>query len=385
MRTLLTLTLAIHCFSLVHGQGYLLPREQTLPPLQLVHHRVKVLLEDQVAITTVRQTFRNQASQPLEAIYTFHIPRGAVVKDFSMMIHGKKVKGELVESDKAKAIYNEIVRRTMDPGLLEYTGTDLLQMSVFPVAARGEQEVEISFTSLARQQDGMVEFLYPLRAQSNTIRIPGEFQFEMELKSSRPIHSIYSPTHPISISRKNDRWAILHLDKSPSALDRDLQLIYTMGKDDIGITALQHSATPSEGYVMLLMAPRMEMAQEQRVPRDLVFVLDTSGSMREDSKLDQAKRALRFGLDSLKPGDRFTVLNFATTVNSFSNKLVQPSELPAAKQWVDRLEATGGTAIQDALLEALKLQDNDPQRNFTIIFFTDGRPTVGETNVQNIL
>ncbi|HMP15539.1 MAG TPA: VWA domain-containing protein, partial [Gemmatales bacterium] len=84
-----------------------------------------------------------------------------------------------------------------------------------------------------------------------------------------------------------------------------------------------------------------EMAQEQRVPRDLVFVLDTSGSMREDSKLDQAKRALRFGLDSLKPGDRFTVLNFATTVNSFSNKLVQPSELPAAKQWVDRLEATG--------------------------------------------
>ncbi|HMP15538.1 MAG TPA: VIT domain-containing protein, partial [Gemmatales bacterium] len=252
MRTLLTLTLAIHCFSLVHGQGYLLPREQTLPPLQLVHHRVKVLLEDQVAITTVRQTFRNQASQPLEAIYTFHIPRGAVVKDFSMMIHGKKVKGELVESDKAKAIYNEIVRRTMDPGLLEYTGTDLLQMSVFPVPARGEQEVEISFTSLARQQDGMVEFLYPLRAQSNTIRIPGEFQFEMELKSSRPIHSIYSPTHPISISRKNDRWAILHLDKSPSALDRDLQLIYTMGKDDIGITALQHSATPSEGYVMLL-------------------------------------------------------------------------------------------------------------------------------------
>jgi Ca-activated chloride channel family protein len=344
-----------------------------------------VKLEDQVAITTINQTFRNQANRQLEAVYTFNVPKGAMVKEFSMMVNGKKVKGELVEAGKAKAIYTEIVRRTMDPGLLEYIGTDLLQMSVFPVPAHGDQEVEVSFTSMVNQQEGVVEYLYPLRAQSNVVRIQGNFSFEMELKASRPIHNIYSPTHPISFTRKNDRQAVVYFDKSMAALDRDLQLFYTMGKDDIGMTLLQHKPTSADGYVMLLLAPRAEIAQDQRVPRDIVFVLDTSGSMREDGKLEQAKKALKFGLDSLKPGDRFTVLNFATTVNSFSSTLMNQSELAAAKKWVDALESTGGTAINEALLEALKLQTNDKQRNFTIIFFTDGKPTVGEVNVNSIL
>lgn len=384
-RSLLAVMLLLLSISSLWAQGVMIPRDRSLPPMLLVNHKVKVKLEDQVAITTINQTFRNQANRQLEAVYTFNVPKGAMVKEFSMMVNGKKVKGELVEAAKAKAIYTEIVRRTMDPGLLEYIGTDLLQMSVFPVPAHGDQEVEVSFTSMVNQQEGVVEYLYPLRAQSNVVRIQGNFSFEMELKASRPIHNIYSPTHPISFTRKSDRHAVVYFDKSMAALDRDLQLFYTMGKDDIGITLLQHKPTNADGYVMLLLAPRAEIAQDQRVPRDIVFVLDTSGSMREDGKLEQAKKALKFGLDSLKPGDRFTVLNFATTVNSFSSTLMNQSELAAAKKWVDALESTGGTAINEALLEALKLQTNDKQRNFTIIFFTDGKPTVGEVNVNTIL
>jgi Ca-activated chloride channel family protein len=368
------------------GQGFMMPRDRSLPPMQLVNHRVKVMLEDQVAVTTVRQTFRNQASRPMEAVYTFNVPKGATVREFSMLINGKKVKGELVEAAKAKHIYTEIVRRTMDPGLLEYIGTDLLQLSVFPVPAHGEQEVEVSFTSIVGKQETVVEYLYPLRAQSNMIRISGEFSFEMELKSSRPIHSIYSPTHPISYTRKNDRQATIHFDRSLATLDRDMQLFYTMGKDDIGLTLLQHKPEAGkDGYVMLLLAPRAEIAQDQRVPRDMVFVLDTSGSMREDGKLEQAKKALKYGLDSLKQGDRFTVLNFATTVNQFSDKLVEHSEMAAGKKWVDGLESTGGTAINDALAEAFKFQSSDKNRTFQVIFFTDGKPTVGETNTDRIL
>lgn len=384
-RSLLAVMLSLLSLSSLWAQGVMIPRDRSLPPMLLVNHKVKVKLEDQVAITTINQTFRNQANRQLEAVYTFNVPKGAMVKEFSMMVNGKKVKGELVEAGKAKAIYTEIVRRTMDPGLLEYIGTDLLQMSVFPVPPHGDQEVEVSFTSMVNQQEGVVEYLYPLRAQSNVVRIQGNFSFEMELKASRPIHNIYSPTHPISFTRKSDRQATVYFDKSMAALDRDLQLFYTMGKDDIGITLLQHKPTSADGYVMLLLAPRAEIAQDQRVPRDIVFVLDTSGSMREDGKLEQAKKALKFGLDSLKPGDRFTVLNFATTVNSFSSTLMNQSELAAAKKWVDALESTGGTAINEALLEALKLQTNDKQRNFTIIFFTDGKPTVGEVNVNTIL
>lgn len=387
MRALLALILPlIVSVPLLRAQGYMIPRDRSLPPMQLVNHRVKVMLEDQVAVTTVKQTFRNQSSRQLEAVYSFNVPKGATVREFSMMVGGKKVKGELVEAAKAKAIYTEIVRRTMDPGLLEYIGTDLLQMSVFPVPPHGDQEVEVSFTSLVNKLEDSVEYLYPLRAQSNAVRIQGEFSFEMELKASRPIHNIYSPTHPISFIRKNDRQATINFDKSLVALDRDLQLFYTTGKDDIGLTMLQHKPGSGDGYALLLLAPRAEIAQNERVPRDMVFVLDTSGSMREDNKLEQAKKALKFGLDSLKPGDRFTVLNFATTVNSFSTTLVELGEnVASAKKWVDALESTGGTAINDVLQEAFKFQTSGRERNFTVVFLTDGKPTVGETDVNRIL
>lgn len=368
------------------AQGHLIPRDRNLPPMLLVNHRVKVTLEDQVATTNIKQTFRNQASRPLEAVYTFNVPKGATVREFSMMVNGKKVKGELVEAAKAKAIYTEIVRRTMDPGLLEYIGTDLIQMSVFPVPPHGDQEVEVSYTSLVNKQEDIVEYLYPLRAQSNLLRMQGEFSFEMELKASRPIHSIYSPTHPISFTRKSDRQATVFFDKSLAVLDRDLQLFYTTGKDDIGLTMLQHKSGPGDGFALLMLAPRAEIAPEKRISRDIVFVIDTSGSMRDDNKLDQAKKALKFGLDSLKPGDRFTVLNFATTVNSFNSVLVDQGEaVTSAKKWVDALEPTGGTAIDDAMKEALKYQPSGRSRQFNVIFLTDGRPTVGETNVDRIL
>lgn len=378
------------CLSLLPSlpaQGYMLPRDRTLQPMLLVNHRVKVSLDDQVAVTTVKQTFHNQSNRQLEAVYSFNVPKGATVREFSMMVGGKKVKGELVEAARAKSIYTDIVRRTMDPGLLEYIGTDLLQMSVFPVPANGDQEVEVSFTSIIGKQMETVEYLYPLRAQSNILRIQGEFSFEMELKASRPIHNIYSPTHPISFVRKSDRHATVFFDKSLIAVDRDLQLFYTTGKDDIGLTLLQHKPGPGDGYVLMLLAPRAEIAQDQRVPRDMVFVLDTSGSMREDNKLDQAKKALKFGLDSLKPGDRFTILNFASTVNNFTTTLLDfnAENIASAKKWVDALESTGGTAIDDAMKDAMKFQPSGRERNFTVVFLTDGKPTIGETNVERIL
>lgn len=162
------------------AQGILMPRDRTMGPLALVDHRVSVKMEDQVAVTTVKQTFANPHPRDLEAVYTFTVPKGASVKEFSMMINGKKVKGELVEAPKAKAIYTDIVRRTQDPGLLEYIGTDVLQMSVFPVPRLGRQEVEVSFTSMAKYQDNTVEYVYPMKVQSGVTQVHGELSFEME-------------------------------------------------------------------------------------------------------------------------------------------------------------------------------------------------------------
>ena len=170
-------------------------------------------------------------------------------------------------------------------------------------------------------------------------------------------------------------------------LDKDFQLFYTIGDKDIGLTMLTHRpASDENGYFMMLVTPKVEMAKVHQVPRDVVLVLDTSGSMR-GVKMEQAKKGLKYVLDNLSPQDRFAMMNFATVVNTYKDGLTKVSKeaIEQAHKWVDKLEATGGTAINDAMLTALAMRTSDTGRTFTVVFFTDGQPTIGETNPEKIL
>lgn len=372
----------------LEARGVLIPTDRTMPPLPLLTHRVEVMIEDQVAVTKVEQTFRNSLPRPVEATYVFPVPRGASVREFAMWVDGKRVAGELVEAAKARQIYTDIVRRTYDPGLLEYIGQDLLQLRVFPVPPQGDQKIELTYTAVAKKDHDTAEYVYPLRMDARSTATLEEFVLKLTLKSQQPIVNIYSPSHPISITRSGDHGAVIGFEKGRAALDRDFQLFWTTGGQDVGLTVLAHRPmTTEDGYVLLLLSPRPELAETQQVPRDLVFVLDTSGSMREDGKMEQAKKALKHCLDGLRDIDRFAVLNFATTVNRFRDGLiaVTPEHLDAAKRWIDRLEPSGGTAIDEALQQALAMRPGESGRTFTIVFLTDGKPTIGETNPDKIL
>src|SRR5207302_11290775 len=136
--------------------GLLIPEDKALPPLAMLNHKVAIKIDDQVATTRVEQTFRNHTSSVLEATYIFPVPKGASVNKFTMWVDGKEVKGELVEAEKARQIYNSIVRRTQDPGLLEYVGQDMLRVRVIPVPAQGDQKLSVSFTSVAQREGGLV-------------------------------------------------------------------------------------------------------------------------------------------------------------------------------------------------------------------------------------
>src|SRR5919205_675490 len=147
MRRLLpVLLLALAWAGPARAHGILIPTEKKLPPLAMLNHQVTIAIEDQVAVTKVEQTFRNHTDRPLEATYVFPVPRGASVNKFTMWVDGKETKGEMVEAKRAREVYEGIVRRTQDPGLLEYIGTNLLQMKVFPVPPKGDQKVALSYT-----------------------------------------------------------------------------------------------------------------------------------------------------------------------------------------------------------------------------------------------
>lgn len=387
MRRLLVLTVLLASATSAHATGLLIPTEKSLPPLAMLNHKVDIGIEDQVAITRIEQTFRNHTDRQLEATYIFPVPKGASVRKFSMWVDGKEVPGELVEADKARQIYTSIVQRTLDPGLLEYMGNNLLKLRVFPVPPKGDQKIAISYTSVAENDNGLVEFVYPLKAEARATSTLKEFTLKVNLKSQHPLQNIYSPTHAITMTRPNDREAIIGFEKDQALLERDFQLFYTLGMKDVGVTALTHRPNPSQdGYFMMLVSPRAELSRSQQVPRDMIFVLDTSGSMR-GKRMTQARNALKYCLNQLTPVDRFAVLNFATTVNQYTDKLLDATtdNVTAARRWVDALEATGGTAINDALAVALGLRASDETRTSTIVFFTDGMPTIGETNAEKIL
>jgi len=373
---------------LARAHGLLIPEEKSLPPLAMLNHKVSIAFEDQVALTRVEQTFRNHTDRNLEATYVFPVPKGASVNKFTMTVNGKDVKGELVEADKARQIYTSIVRRTQDPGLLEYIGSDLLQMKVFPIGPRSDQKVTLSYTSVSGRTGDLVEYVYPLKTDGKATATLETFSIEATIKSQHAVQNVYSPTHAISLKRQNDKQVTVVFERSQGLLDKDFQLFYQLGDKDVGLTAMTHRPISTEpGYFMLLMTPKVEMKKEYQVPRDMVLVLDTSGSMRENGKLDQAKKALNYCLNSLDKSDRFALINFATTVNRYKDGLVDASseQVDQARKWVANLEATGGTAINDALASALELRRQDEGRTFTIVFFTDGMPTIGETNIDKIL
>src|SRR5262249_39469058 len=213
-----------------------------------------------------------------------------------------------------------------------------------------------------------------------------DFTMTVSIKNATPIQSVYSPTHAVAIRRISDREVVAEFEKNQSMLDKDFQLFYGLGDQTIGLTPIFYKPVAGDdGYFMMLISPQIEAAMARRIPRDLVMVLDTSGSL-SDLKMDQAKKALKFCLSQLKEDDRFALLGFSTTVNRFKETLLPADEdnRERARKWVNDLQAGGGTAILPALNAALDFRPShrggdDIGRQFTLVFFHGRMPTVGET------
>src|SRR5262245_58183860 len=185
--------------------GLLIPADTNLPPLAMVHHRVNIAIDDQVAVTTVEQAFRNHTDRQLEATYLFPIPKGASVNKFTMWIGETETTGELLDAKKASQVYTDIVRRTQDPAILEYMCNNLMRLKIFPVPPKKDQKVKISFTSVSPQDNQVVEYVYPLKTDGKVTRTLEEFSLKARIKSQHPIQNVYSPTHAIAITRSGDK------------------------------------------------------------------------------------------------------------------------------------------------------------------------------------
>ncbi|MFM7149489.1 MAG: VIT and vWA domain-containing protein, partial [Gemmataceae bacterium] len=371
----------------LHASGILIAPREPRSPFQRVDQQIRVNLEDQVATTRVEEVFHNPTDRTIEAVYLFPLPKNATVNRFSLWINGAETKGELLDATQDREIYTSIVRKSQDPALLEYLGTNLLRLRVFPIAPKSDQKIALSFTSVCEQADRLVEYLY-FQGEGGDLGHTDKVRLKMRIQSQLGLKNIFSPSHSISMNRKSDQEVEVDYEGKPGDPRRHFTLYYSLGKEDVGLTPLFHRSNSSEkGFFGLMISPRFVPSGEvKRIPQDVVLVLDISGSMRGE-KLKQAKKAVEKCLQKLQPEDQFGLLAFATGLTPFEDglKKVGPDSLSRAGKWLGELESSGGTAIDAALQAALDLQPKAKERPFAVVFFTDGQPTIGEINPDRIL
>jgi Ca-activated chloride channel family protein len=355
-------------------------------PLEVVYHNVDVAIDGQKATTHVDQEFFNRNDATLEGEYLFPIPKGAHIDKFTMRVGDRDLEAELLDAGKARSIYEEIVRQQRDPALLEYTGRGAFRVRIFPIEPHSRKRVQLTYTELLTSDAGTVSYLYPLNTEKFSAEPLQKAAITVKLNAGSPLKALYSPSHTVEVRRDGDRRATVSWETTQARPDRDFQLLYSTADTEVGVNLLAHREA-DEGTFLLLAAPGADVLKrgEKPNPKDVVFVVDTSGSMA-GKKLVQAKKALAFCVENLNDDDRFELVRFSTESEPCFEKLTAASRnsRDRAASWIDGLKPMGGTAIYDALQQALKLRPASSARPFVVIFLTDGQPTVGETNEDRI-
>jgi len=367
------------------GSGMLIPKDQSLPPLAIKYQRVNIKIKDGTATASIEQVFKNSVDRDLEAIYVFPLPENASIADFAMFINGRRMSGELVEKGQARRIYEDIVRRMKDPGLLEQMGGNLFKVSVYPVPRNGEQRIEISYSQTIEFDSGLYKYVYPLKTSDRASSTLEDFTVNAEISSAVPIKNIYSPSHKIGVTRKGENHAVIGFEQERAMLDKDFVLYYGISKKDFGINLLTHAVKGEAGYFMMMLAPTVAPKADQIVRRDVSFVFDSSGSMM-GNPIKQAKEGLKYCIRKLNDGDRFNIVRFSTDVDKLSEGFldVNRKNLKKADEFIEAIEAKGGTAMDEAMNVALSAASKN-ERTHVVVFLTDGKPTIGETDANIIL
>jgi Ca-activated chloride channel homolog len=398
-RVLLTFSMLCALATIASAQGVIVPgpcrrcpgpepRPIPLPrALPITSIKIDTKISSQVATTHVEQVFRNDTPVTLEGTYLFPIPESASIAEFAIWDGDRRLVGEVRSREEARRIYDEIVRRQRDPGLLEYAGKDLFQASIFPILPHSDKKLEITYTQVVRAEGGTVSYRYPLGIGRQLTQI-GSVAGRVEVESKDPLRNVYSPTHAIDVKRSNDRRSVVSFKSESGKEPQDFQLFYTISKEDFGLTLLTHREAGKQGYFLLMISPKDDWSEQEYSAKDVVFVVDTSGSMAEEGKMEKARAALLYGVRILRPEDRFNIISFAGEEHLMEAGLIAADEKGRARgeAFVKKLKPMGGTNINQSLLASLRqFSETDRERPKMLVFMTDGLPTVDETNVTRIL
>jgi Ca-activated chloride channel family protein len=355
---------------------------------------VTVDITEQIAVTHVDQIFFNELNASVEAIYIFPLPENAMITELVYWVNDVRFVAEIREREDAVKAYNNKLRQWLDPALLEYLGDNLFRLSIVPIDPLSEVRTEITYAEPLAYDLGLVEYVFQLNTLELSSQPLEKVSLNLDATSTTPFKKFSSPSHQNSTATQitalsANHYSLFYGDENFYP-DNDLIVRYELDRDDVDFQVLTYAPTVQDSFgtdrfYTMWITPPDDIDDTEIIPKNIVFTADVSSSM-EGNRLQQLKESLNNFLDLLNPQDSYNIVTFGTFVETFKDNLVPAtqSSINEAHGFVNQLYALGLTNIDQALTSSLDHSYQDTTSNINI-FLTDGQPTWGETDINQIL
>ncbi|MCX7400273.1 MAG: VIT and VWA domain-containing protein [Planctomycetales bacterium] len=354
--------------------------------LEIKEHDVSVVINNGIAVTEVRQIFHNTEQRIVEALYTFPVPAGASVSNFSMIINGKEMIGEVVEKKRARQIYESYKTVKRDPGLLEQVDYKTFELRIFPIPAGADQHIKVTYCQQLDFDHNNATWVYPLSTTTRkdiNQKTTGKFSLTVDIKSEIPITKLVSPSHEqdFAITSYTPNYTRASLEVQKGDLSRDVVIAFDTERARTGVDMIASKQQGEDGYFLMTVTAGKEL-EEYGAGMDYVFVMDISGSMSNDGKLTQSRNTIDSFVTTLGTEDRFEIITFnnAPQMHFGQMTVVSDQSRKSAEDFLSSQRAKGGTSLRPAVTTAYKYKDGD--RPLNVVVLSDG---MTETNEQSEL
>jgi Ca-activated chloride channel family protein len=373
--------------TLVLLAGIIVPSGQGQKPLLVRSQKIQIRIKDLVARATLDEVFENTTGRALEGSYLLPLPDGAAVSEFATWVNGQRVSSRIEEKKQAEKTYAAAKEEHRQPALLDLDDEHLFRVRVDGIPAGGTRRVEASWAQILPYDGGLVTLRIPLAPKRSGVEPIGSLAIRIDAEDQKRIAEVKVISRQAArIERPAGGGFVFTLEEKNALPDEELVLTYRTESSRLGLSFVPFRQKGEEsGYFLLLASPQELTSAEDIVHKDVVFVFDTSGSMGQAGKIDQAREALKRCLSNLNADDRFAVIAFSDSLNPFASHYLQASaaNVQRALLFADSLRSGGGTNIHGALQAALGLA-GDGARPRVIVFMTDGIPESGVTDTRQI-
>jgi Ca-activated chloride channel family protein len=378
---------------------------ESLGSCPLKHTDARVEITGILSRVTVAQRFENPFAHPIEAVYTFPLSHKSAVDDMTIRVGERTIRGVIKRREEAKIIYEQARAQGKLAALLDQERPNIFSQRVTNILPGQRIEVTISYVETLEYENGSYSFVFPMVVgrryipgepvgkqgggwSPDTDQVPDasritphvapketraghDLSIEVNIETGVPFTNLRSTQHEIIALRRDTHSGFVRLADKAVIPNKDFILAYDVADADLQDGLVTHR-TGSDGYFMLILQPPKRITPEQVTPKELVFVLDTSGSMR-GFPIKKAKETMELALDGLYPGDAFNLITFSGDTHILFPEPVRatPANLSKAKEFLASRSGSGGTEMMQAIRAALA-PSNSTGHMRIVCFMTDG-------------